>query len=101
MSEWGSLKRTRSYRKEEASQRCGEGVSEENNEDILVCERACLANEEHGLKLLSGTVAFSLCRLRYYVGLYSAKRHRLNIVKRRIRKKDIYHDLEHLTANRL
>ena len=54
ISELGSLRRTRTYRKEEASQRCGEGVSEENNEDILVCERACLANEEHGLKLLSG-----------------------------------------------
>ena len=29
-------------------------MSEENNEDILVCKCPCLTNEEHGLELVGG-----------------------------------------------
>ena len=86
MSELGSLRRTRTYWKKEASQRCGEGVSGENNEDILVCERACLANEEHGFEAIEWLSA---------VELYSAQRHYLSIVEWRSMKKVLYHDLEY------
>ena len=86
MSELRSPRKTRTYRKEKASQRCGEGVSEENNEDILVCERACLANEEHGFEAIEWLSA---------VELYSAQRHYLRIVEWRSMKKDLYHDLEY------
>ena len=43
----------KSYWKEKASKRRGEGVSEKNDEDVLMSKRFDLANQEHCLKLVS------------------------------------------------